>query len=762
MELTPFLPSVNTGDRERPKTHILSFRSPSLSNSQGKPRWHGPGDRVRFEMEVQYSGEAADFPFTPSVHTNLDAKAGAWRTLPMSLISQSADRLRFALDVPVQSTAFSSATGVLLTKDELPYAWASQSGIGDVRFKPYDVAHDAKSIHLVSLANIGPEGRIGTLEDMLGDGAPSKLGHEGQYTLKYLKGLGHSAVRLLPIQPRVDSPYSATSLFDVWIEHSEPAKRLRAQLESLRAAPNHDPNRAQRLEAAIHEAAMGSLQRLIDEAHALGMEVIMDTVRNHVGPELSAFDAFFLDERGQTIDVFDTDKRAVSWEIRENDVSQLALGPEHQDWMEAQIQQAHEEGRKPALQDVSPHIFGKFGDNRGARNREEIADGGWIEWKKPGTWQLNHGTQRWGYRFYDVAQSEESRIARGYLMRELALYLMMGVDGLRLDHGTGMPQIFYDEDLRALQKLIDTYRPGARILIDTEDFHLHDKTIPGSDTVEMGGEKALINAVGPDQLRAAFDAPWRQNTVTSLGNHDEGSAIAHFGGHWPAYARLGVLTAALGGPDMLKQGDQRGELQAIDFRGSGAKMMTLQEGFHTSETQEMERLLGRARRAKRNLPALSQRGRDWLKRADGSWDGSVLAAARFTDDPKVVPEQPLALVFSNLSADFEANGSFELTSRAKDAIDPEAEYMAYNHMALDKYRAVWPEPVRGQSLLDDGVFVLLSPNETQILDIHEVQPDGSARGWRSKVSSKRAASKPVDAATRVRQLDEVFADLGLR
>jgi hypothetical protein len=205
-----------------------------------------------------------------------------------------------------------------------------------------------------------------------------------------------------------------------------------------------------------------------------------------------------------------------------------------------------------------------------------------------------------------------------------------------------------------------------------------------------------------------------------------------------------ALESLLGGPNGRKMGDEYGELGGLDFRGSGTKLWTLSNS--TPETQEVHGVVGRAGRAKRNLDALHHRDRHWLRDDQGGWHSDILAAARFDGAPGRA-SSGLAVVVANFRGDHGASGRFRLTPEAASKLEPEGRFMAYDHMAKDKYRPLWSEPKTGQELADGGVYVELGPYQVQALDLAPMKLRGGQ--WVPDLREREVPSLPIPPSIKV-------------
>lgn len=695
---------------------IVGFDSSSTKNAQNKPRVDGPGDTVHFEAVVQWRGSGAP-PFGVALHTNANRPGeGVFQDYTMSLVGRDGDQLRYAIDLPIYSVGNYRAKPVVV-KDNKPVVWGSG---GDYVFRPYFREHDRIHEKLVNVGNLGTE-RYGTFEDMLGnEPVPNRA---GKYTLGWMRSQGVTAVRLLPFKSNAGSPYSATSMMDVWIEYSKPAKAIRDQIARLTPQVRDAAGRARigAMECQMYKAAITSLRSFIDAAHQQGIRVFVDYIANHTGPDARMLDVFFSDSSGRPVDILDPRATASRFEVRLNDPRQIAAcdGRGNLSEVLARMTETARRGQPLSLQKVAPHLYGKWQDPCGARNENEIADGGWFEWPKPGTWQLNHGCQRRGYHWFDVKQTPQTRATRGYVLRDMAFLTLLGVDGFRLDHLTGMPSGFLEEDIDKIQALANKYRPGVQLFMNGEDFHRTSFTGARTDALERGGEKAVLATQGPAQYRDVIDAAWRQSSTHSVGNHDEGGGIHKQGGNTLALARMMTLNAAIGGPDSSKMLDEVAEAKPMDHRNLSFKPWGL---FHsTSSMAWVARVAGQAGRAKAALPALWERQHDWMRTTGGDWHTDMLVAARYRD----TNDHELAIVASNFHGINTQSARFALTPGAKARIKDQALYQAFNHME-DPGRPVWSQPVPGWQLKRDGIYIGAKPSETQILDLREVRRQGSS------------------------------------
>jgi hypothetical protein len=693
---------------------IVHFDSPSMHNAQNKPRVDGAGDTIRFEAKVRWKGDGAP-PFGVALHTDANRPGEGFHDYSMKLVGQSGDQLHYAIDLPIESAGNYRAKPVVV-KDGKAVAWGSGN---DFFFRPYFREHDRIHEKLVNIGNIGTQ-KYGTFEDMLGQELVPNRG--GKYTLRWMHRQGVTAVRLLPFKSNAGSPYSATSMMDVWVEYSKPAKQIRDRIDHLRSQNPDGAGKARiaAMECDMYKAALKSLRGFVDAAHKKGIRVFVDYIANHTGPDVRMLDVFFADSQGRQIDIFDPGKKASRFEVRLNDPRQIAACEGRGDLAQVlgRMKENARRGRPLSLQKVAPHLFGKWKDPCGAQHEGEIADGGWFEWPKPHTWQLNHGCQREGYHWFDVSQTAQTRATRRYVLRDMAFLVMLGIDGFRLDHLTGMPKDFLDKDMNRLQMVASRYRPGVQLFLNGEDFHRTAFTAPRTDAIELGAEKAVMGAQGVKAYRKIVDAEWRQKSTHSVGNHDEGGGIHKMGGNTLALARMLALNAAIGGPDGSKMLDELADRKPMDHRNLTFKPWGL---FNTNdEMQWVARVDGQAGRAKRSLPALWGRQHDWMHKTDGKWSPDAVVAARYRDKN----DHQLAIVASNFHGEQGQSGTFKLTPGAVSRLKDQALYQVFNYMDNPRH-PLWKQPIPGWQLKRDGIYIGLKPSETQILDLREVQRTGS-------------------------------------
>ncbi|MBW2733735.1 MAG: hypothetical protein JRH20_15210, partial [Deltaproteobacteria bacterium] len=406
-------PHQNPGDAW--SARVLSLECPSRLNKQSKPRVDGPGDTVRFTSVVEWNGGTPNFGV--ALHTNANLPGiERFDNFSMTLQRRVGNKLHYAIDLPIYSAGNYKAKAVLVKDGHVLKGGADAwSPGGDHEFRPYFREHDRIRELLVNVANLGP-GKYGTFEDMIGhERIPNS---QGKYTLSQMQANGTTAIRLLPHASHIGSPYSKVSYFDVMVDHSAPAMQIRGQIENLQRARHPDHGRVNHLKGEMYKAAMTSFRTFADLAHKKGIRIFLDYIANHTGPDVRMLDAFFYEQStGKPMDIFNLYQTAGHFAMRQNDPSQLAVNGRHYEEILHRMDQQARSNHPISLQYSIPQLFAKYHVPQGAQHIGEIADGGFWEWKKPGSWQLNHGRHRHGFSWFDLPQSPESRSLRGMLKR---------------------------------------------------------------------------------------------------------------------------------------------------------------------------------------------------------------------------------------------------------------------------------------------------------------------------------------------------------
>jgi hypothetical protein len=376
-----------------------------------------------------------------------------------------------------------------------------------------------------------------------------------------------------------------------------------------------------------------------------------------------------------------------------------------------------------AAEELFPELFAhKWGDPSGAHAVADTVAGGSGQWGD--TKQLNHG----GFHFGGVEKDGPmSQSVNDWLTRVLKYWAappagepgapkhrLRGVDGYRLDHGTNLTRRFYEHSLTQLQAVID--KPLAFVI---EDFNQGDKLRPYADAMEAGWYHELIKkfqASDVDGVFGVIDSDFYFETMRG-GNHDEERVVTMFGGDMRAAGRYLCMLDLLGGWSTTVMGDEWGESKKVEFKHQGAMPPTLLQarfGKLPQANVELQLAMQRAGVAKISDPSLSTILHSRLNAA--TREDHILGLARHADDPAV----PSTLVFANLANADVLTNTFRLDAETRRRIAPAGWYQARDLMAKDSSANVWGRWVRGQDLLDNGVYVKLAPYQIQALKLEKV------------------------------------------
>lgn len=681
------------------------FCSPAADyTSKVAPPWRKPGDTVPFELKVRVDGDTDGISAELVTNANHNDDANVFEAYEMRPVDHADGVVTFRADVPIHKLGAYTATARITTDGE-HHEWANARGCTDIHFRPYDVRFDRLNVREISLSNLGKDGEPGTIEDLL---EPNSA---GGYPLEDLVEQGVTAALFVPMHENTEvhrrgpagSPYAVKNPFSVAARHSREGQRIQKEIEALEAshpdhsAPDFKKQKAE-LERAAFAAGHASFDKLIAKCKDLGIEVFLDVAPNHAAWDAGVFDLFSrYDEAG-----------AIAWEIRKNDPAQFETHKGQTEAMNAKIAQLEEAGVEQELRDVAPHLFAAWNDGnpRGAKNRDEIVRGGWWEW--PDVMQDWHGVKRDGWKWYEMPQTAETRANRGWRRRALELFVMKGVSGFRVDHGTGLPLAFFDRDLNRVQSLVDMIRPGESLYAIPEDFHRKDDTRRRVDRLQGGWFHDLRAARTPADFRGVIDNRGNDDERT-LGNHDESRGASAFGGDWRAYAQHQTRLMFAGGPYSSLMGDELGEQRQLDFK-SYETVPTL---LHANDAaQEVKSIIGRAGRLKRDLPALHTRNTHWLPTKDAGWDNRILAAARLPIDET----DNLVLWFDNFDPHNRVSNVFMLSDEAKARLDDDVAYRAVDHFA-EGAPDLWEKPMTGAEIKQNGVYAELDRYGTQLIEL---------------------------------------------
>jgi hypothetical protein len=672
-----------------PRARMTSFSTPAM-NSAGlvDVEWDKPGDTLRFEMTLEIEhGRAADVLAELWTNANNNADPEHYQAVPMQLVSVQGRTARYAVDLPLHNVGNYRAVGRFSVDGGQSFTWMSSIGAQDIRFRPRDERHEQLNITEVSVGNLnfdGATGTPGTFADLMASGSPDT---NGNYTLEWLKAQGKNAIWMMPPfehykwpdRPDVDdagSPYAVSDFFSVRTELAASARGLDGE--------------------AAREAALGEFKAFMAKARDLGIKVILDLPLNHVGHDYTFRDLFI------TTDAQGNEVR----EVRKNDYSQVAIS----DQQLATINHRLASPNVPNTMDVvAPWMYGsRAGNPWGAQSFYDRAIGGWFEWMD--TAQLNHGRRRVEpYRWVEHGEKNDQQDAViDWLSRVMRYWAVdMGVDGFRLDHLAGLPEEVLELAANVSQADVDRHRPGETLFFLGEDFHNRQQTTPWVDAAQAWYFHDFINARSPQDFEGAVESPIFHD-ILAVSNHDEPRVLERLGGDRNAYRRLTTLLQLFGGPTGDLAGDQFGVHDRMPFKQY--------RGVHELRTIEPEeaRMAAALRKVslvRRDMPALHDDNRAFLHARHGHED-RLLAMSRLPDDPN----QPAAIVFSNLDNHHTRENVFHLDDALRSRIDPHARYQVVDKLA-DPPTPLWGQGLLGRDLLEQGIFARVGPYDTQVLEL---------------------------------------------
>ncbi len=676
---------VAVGD-SKSEAKVLSLTSPTM-NAGGRVvfPWDKPGDKIPFEITVQVDGDRSKVKAELWTNANHNASPETYDALPMKEVRASGNRVTYRVEVPIEHVGNYRASARVSTDNGRTFAWASDSGVKDVRFRPHVEAHDALNMMEINVNSVN--GGRGTLQDLMGSGSPQR---NGKYTLEFLASQNVNSIWVQPPFKRsvwdhrhpVDdagSPYAAKDYFAV--DH-----KLSARAQEVKARGGSDEE--------ADAAATKEWKDFVAKAHSLGIKVVVDVALNHVGHNFEFADLF------KTTDAAGREIR----EVRKNDFSQLALNPEQKKVIDARLA----DPMPDYMEYVAPWFYASAkGDKGGAQGPNDIMAGGgqWYDTK-----QLNTGGS------YGAKNAALNESMNDYLGRVLEYWAVdMGCDGFRLDHLTGLPEDILEEGLNKAQAEVDKYRPGVQLYVTGEDFFNAEYNASHLDSIQDTWlRNALMGSQSPQTIRDLLSNPYFDNReLLNITSHDEERFEFH--GDLNAARRLNSLLPLLGGTTALVAGDDFGEKHSMPFkqhRPVGALQTPSDAGEQIAEH------LRRAGKAKTSLPALQDNNRAFLDLKTGGADGELLAMTRFPDPGK--KGNPV-VVFANFNNSRTRENVFVLDDQTRSRIDPDKRYQVRDLMADDPKAKLWNPPMTGRELLDRGIFARLSPYQVQALELFEAK-----------------------------------------
>jgi len=681
------------------KAQILGLWSEESRGGLPRMRWHGPGDKETFYMSVRVSsGDRKSV--VPELWTNINhlANPSDFEAWPMEFVSEKDGVAIYKASIPVDQIGNFRVTGRIATNGDVGspnWQWASNAGVGDIRFRPRAVAHEniSEQVVHVGLANAGSDGiQVSTFRDLM----DPKF---GKYNLQAIKAAGKNTIRLQPPfrhdrwdrqhpADTLGSPYAATDYFSIDPRYSRDAQAS--------GVPSWDKDK-------LRKIANAEFWDFVKEAHRQGVKVILDIALNHTGHNTTIRDLFDDPVRGEHV-------------IR-NNFDQIALDASQTGAVARRLAR-NPHGPGEAL---FPEMFAnKNKDPSGAHSIDQTIAGGSGQWGD--TKQLNTGAFDFGGHIVETPMNQqvldwETRILKYWTRpppEETGGVQLDGVDGFRIDHATNAPPEFWERSVNQLQAMVD--KP---LVFVQEDFNQGERLRVWGDAMESGWYKDLINDFKSSNVDGVFgivDNPYFFETLRG-GNHDEERIIHMFDGDMMATGRYLAMLDLFGGLSTTVMGDEFGEGQKLGFKVAGMRPDVLRQandGTLPRANVELQGAMRRAGEAKNTDPSLKTvlRTRLWSKGPNHN----IVAMARHADDKKV----PGTLVFANLANKDELSNTFRLDDETKKRIDPNGWYQVRDLMSTDPRRHLWPERVRGSELMDQGVYVKLLPYQIQALKLEKV------------------------------------------
>jgi hypothetical protein len=167
-----------------PVARITSFTSPRMdSTGRVDLPWDKPGDALPLRLDVETDDPSK---IRAEVWTNADDNASPdrYHAVPMKLASMWSMGASFSIDLPIHHVGNYRAAARVSVDGGQTWRWMSDSGLGDLRFRPRDERHDALQIEEVSVGNVNfdPTTKTpGTFADLMEAGTPLT---DGRYTLE--------------------------------------------------------------------------------------------------------------------------------------------------------------------------------------------------------------------------------------------------------------------------------------------------------------------------------------------------------------------------------------------------------------------------------------------------------------------------------------------------------------------------------------------------------------------------------------------------
>jgi glycosidase len=463
-----------------------------------------------------------------------------------------------------------------------------------------------------------------------------------------------------------------------------------------------------------HRLANTAMKRLVQQAHALNMKVLMEIAPNHVGHNFIYRDVT-PGAGGVSVPRRDYSLSAV-------DAAQLAQINERLNSSE------YTEEQKNFAEYMLPQMYAAhYPDGTynpyGASSVYETYSPDWY-----GLWadvkHLNHGGHA-GFQIWVPSTPQNYRVLE-YIGRAMAWAATeIGVDGFRIDHALGMPFHFFEQTLPWVEMKVREQRgPDATMIWAPEDHNRKDYTSCVADVIQSMGYMDVLRALAAqdiDRVWGSVSAVESMHEFLATGNHDEHRGIEFFGGDVLAFGNAIITMELLGGPVLTLAGDEYGERQQLHFKSKGGIPTVWQrrQGLLPIPSETLAYWVGRGAQLADSAPALQGTRRERLHRTGpGAAFTRILAWSRSSPNSADAP----LLIVSNLERSVWAEGTFSLGESARAWLTPQAtEYFQVRDlMGFDPDRYLWSRPLQGSQLLETGLGVGLQPSQIQALRLERI------------------------------------------
>ncbi len=473
-----------------------------------------------------------------------------------------------------------------------------------------------------------------------------------------------------------------------------------------RGVPPWDLDRAHRL-------ANTAMKRLVDEAHNLGMKVLIGIAPNHVGHNFIYRDPV---DGSSDLEVPRRDYRlSVVDQAQLTQVQQRLAGAEYTEelknyaeYMLPQMYAAHyPDGR-----------YNPYGANSVYEMYSPDWNGLWADVK-----HVNHGGHA-GQHVW-VASTPQNFHVLAYIGRAMAWAVTeLGVDGFRIDHALGMPYHFFEQTLPWVEAQARVQRgPDAALIWVAEDHERKEYTRCVSDVIQSTGYRTVLEAFQQqdvDRIWAALAVVEQQQEFLATGNHDDERGVLTFGGDLIAYGNAIMSMELLGGPTLLLAGDEFGEAERLRFmsRGGIPTLWQLRQGLLPDGNRKLGWWVGRSALLRQSHSALRGVRRERLFPITLA-EQAILAWSR----PGLTSSDPPVLLVNNLESDTWVEATVDLGSAGRAWLEPLADefFQIRDLVGFDPNRYLWSRPISGREILTSGLGIGLQPKQIQALELTVVR-----------------------------------------